>query len=121
MKVEKGPRDFYKLIRPSRRVIEWLKYEIPHYYRYFEQNHWYVHKKHLDEVKQLGVTMSDITIPSGIDDYATLYLLPSAPPSIVDVVWRTLARMHHPDRGGDEEIFKRLNVAYQKIKGGKDA
>ena len=27
--------------------------------------------------------------------------------------YRTLAQMHHPDKGGDEEIFKRIKLAYE--------
>ena len=27
--------------------------------------------------------------------------------------YRTLAQMHHPDKGGDEELFKRIKIAYE--------
>ena len=27
--------------------------------------------------------------------------------------YRTLAQMHHPDKGGDEEMFKRIKLAYE--------
>ena len=27
--------------------------------------------------------------------------------------YRTLAQMHHPDKGGDEELFKRIKLAYE--------
>ena len=27
--------------------------------------------------------------------------------------YRTLAQMHHPDKGGDEELFKRIKFAYE--------
>ena len=27
--------------------------------------------------------------------------------------YRTLAQMHHPDKGGDEELFKRFKLAYE--------
>jgi len=27
--------------------------------------------------------------------------------------YRTLAQLHHPDKGGDEEIFKRIKLAYE--------
>ena len=27
--------------------------------------------------------------------------------------YRTLAQMHHPDKGGDEEVFKRIKLAYE--------
>ena len=27
--------------------------------------------------------------------------------------YRTLAQMHHPDKGGDEDVFKRIKLAYE--------
>ena len=27
--------------------------------------------------------------------------------------YRILAQLHHPDKGGDEEIFKRIKLAYE--------
>lgn len=53
--------------------------------------------------------------------YATLYLLNSAPFDIVKVVYRHLSRAHHPDGGGDESAFKRINRAYEEIKRAEDA
>jgi len=47
--------------------------------------------------------------------YEQLYLTPDAPEEVVKAVWRTLAKMHHPDRGGDEETFKKLQEAYEKV------
>jgi curved DNA-binding protein CbpA len=29
--------------------------------------------------------------------------------------YRTLAQMHHPDKGGDEELFKRIKLAYEVL------
>lgn len=49
--------------------------------------------------------------------YAVLHLLPTAPLAIVEAVWRKLAQLHHPDQGGDAELFKKYNEAYRKIKG----
>jgi len=48
--------------------------------------------------------------------YATLYLLPSAPSSVVSSVWRSLAKSSHPDHGGDAELFRRYSEAYSLIK-----
>ena len=48
--------------------------------------------------------------------YATLHLRTGAPRLIVDAVWKALAHQHHPDRGGDEEVFKQILEAYTKIK-----
>ena len=50
------------------------------------------------------------------DAYTTLHLLPSAPSSTVSAVWRSLARVSHPDQGGDPEAFRRYSEAYSLIK-----
>lgn len=42
---------------------------------------------------------------------AVLHLLPSAPPELIEGAYRILARLHHPDVGGDGETMKRLNAA----------
>ncbi len=48
--------------------------------------------------------------------YETLFLTPDAPCHVVTAVWRALVKVHHPDHGGDEETFKKLSEAYDKIK-----
>lgn len=57
---------------------------------------------------------------SGIDSvpltpHETLHLLPSAPPEVVKAVYRTLALLHHPDRGGDTAAMQRINAAYEEL------
>ncbi len=49
------------------------------------------------------------------DPYSTLHLLPSAPAELVKAAYRTLAQLHHPDRGGDEEEMKAINEAYRRL------
>jgi len=46
-----------------------------------------------------------------------LHLRPSAPPELVDAAYRTLARLNHPDRGGDHDAMLALNQAYDAIGG----
>ena len=48
------------------------------------------------------------------DCFAKLYLLPSAPPSVVTAVWKALARLHHPDVGGSNDRMKEINLAYEE-------
>lgn len=48
--------------------------------------------------------------------YTTLHLLPSASFSIVTSVWHTLAKETHPDKGGDPEVFRKYNEAFEFIK-----
>lgn len=117
MKISKGPRQFYKIVGAKGRALDWIRYSVPVQLRYFENGAWYVHQKHIEDVKQLWDNDVVTTITSGPDDYALLHLRSDAPVFIVEAVWRALAKLHHPDRGGDEETFKRLNAAYQRIKG----
>jgi len=53
--------------------------------------------------------------PSKDELFARLYLLPSAPPQLVKAAYRELAKLNHPDKGGDEEAMKLLNEAYAKL------
>lgn len=48
--------------------------------------------------------------------WQVLGLLPTATREQIDQRYRELARQHHPDRGGDEATFKRVQIAYQKAK-----
>ena len=58
--------------------------------------------------------------PSGVHGaYAALHLLPTAPPVLVRAAYRTLATLHHPDRGGDTATMVALNAAYAQLE--KDA
>lgn len=50
--------------------------------------------------------------------YGVLHLLPSAPPELVTVAYRTLAQLHHPDRGGDAAVMVRLNQAVAILRDG---
>jgi hypothetical protein len=59
---------------------------------------------------------SRATAPAqGEDAYAALHLLPSAPPELIKAAYRTLAKLHHPDHGGDEAKMKALNAAFEKL------
>ena len=46
----------------------------------------------------------------GVSRYATH--------SVLRARWRALARLHHPDRGGDPENFKKAAEAYQILMDG---
>ncbi len=48
-------------------------------------------------------------------DFATLYLLPGAPAEIIRAVYRELARLHHPDKGGQTAKMQAINAAYQTL------
>ncbi|MDO8616080.1 MAG: J domain-containing protein [Dehalococcoidia bacterium] len=46
----------------------------------------------------------------------TLHLQPTAPPELVTAAYRTLAKLHHPDRGGSTERMRDLNLAFEKLR-----
>jgi hypothetical protein len=51
----------------------------------------------------------------GIDPYAALHLLPTAPPHVVKAAYRALATAHHPDKGGDVVAMQNINRAYAQL------
>jgi len=50
------------------------------------------------------------------DPYVIMGIHRNTPPEIMKAVYKAWAVNHHPDRGGDSETFKRINVAWGKIK-----
>lgn len=97
-------------------VVQFVRRSIPAIYRYFDSDRsaWVVHDKFIEEVKQLASGHSAQTTDDA-DPYAVLHLRPTAPPAIIKAVWREMAKIYHPDRGGDVEAFKRAKAAYDKI------
>lgn len=120
MIITKGPRDFYKLMYVPVRAVKFLQYSVPDTHRYFEDHAWFVHEKYLEDIKSLCDNTRADTTPSVSDDYSILHLRRTAPMVIVEAAWRALAKIHHPDRGGDPEEFKRISAAYERIKDGAD-
>ena len=47
-----------------------------------------------------------------MDPYKILGVSSSAPPAEIKKAYRKLVLKHHPDHGGDEEEFKKINEAY---------
>jgi curved DNA-binding protein CbpA len=45
-----------------------------------------------------------------------LHLLPTAPLAVIEASYRALARLHHPDAGGNAEHMKLLNAARDALK-----
>lgn len=39
-----------------------------------------------------------------------------APPALVDAVYRQLAKLYHPDVGGDLRTMQQINEAYARLK-----
>lgn len=47
---------------------------------------------------------------------AKMHLLPTAPPEVVKAVFRALAMLYHPDKGGSAEQMRELNEAYDQLR-----
>lgn len=43
----------------------------------------------------------------------TLFVTPTAPSEVIQGAYRALAKLHHPDRGGDERMMRVINDAYE--------
>jgi hypothetical protein len=54
--------------------------------------------------------------PAIPEHYATLHLLPGAPPEVVSAVHKALTRLHHPDLGGDTATMQAINAAVDKVR-----
>lgn len=50
-----------------------------------------------------------------MDYYKTLNISNSASPSDIKSAFRKLSMKYHPDKGGDGEMFKKINEAYQTL------
>ncbi len=49
------------------------------------------------------------------DYYSTLGVSPTATPEEIKKAYRKLANQHHPDKGGDQNKFKDISVAYDTL------
>lgn len=50
-----------------------------------------------------------------MDYYSTLGLKRGASDAEIKKAYRSLAMKHHPDRGGDEKVFKEISTAYEAL------
>jgi len=58
-------------------------------------------------------------VRSPLSAWDTLHQKPTAPPEVITAVYRTLAQLHNPDRGGSTEAMKRINGAYEQLTGSR--
>lgn len=87
----------------------YFQFSVPTTHRRYESEpspHWVVHRKYLSE----GL------IPVKQDHRATLFLTKDAPRFMIDAAWKALARVYHPDRGGDPAAFHKAKEAYEELK-----
>lgn len=113
--------------------IEALKASIPFNHRKWDPDSklWWVDDAHFSTALRLAHRFfDDVRDRTGdpepkaestsalANPYSVLYLLPTAPTPVVKAVYRCLAKMCHPDAGGDAERMKLINRAYEAIEEG---
>ena len=52
---------------------------------------------------------------AGPEPFAVLFVREDAPAEVVTAAYRALAKMHHPDAGGDAAKFRAVRTAYDAI------
>jgi len=57
------------------------------------------------------------TSPGDAEHWRRLGLLPGAPECVLKAAWLAQIELHHPDRGGDAETAKAVNIAYEALRG----
>lgn len=50
-----------------------------------------------------------------VDHYKVLGVSPDSTPDQIKLAWRELARRHHPDKGGDGDVFKSIKESYEVL------
>ena len=50
-----------------------------------------------------------------MDHYQTLGVTPQSDVKAIKTAYRKLASKHHPDKGGDQEQFKKVQKAYETL------
>ncbi|MDQ3694291.1 MAG: hypothetical protein M3464_11775 [Chloroflexota bacterium] len=116
----------------DKQFIERLKDTVPARYRTYcpPAKAWTVHEPYRDRVIAMLVQwFPDVrwrrrtesrpapTPIRALDQaFADLHLLPSAPPTLVEAAFRTMAKTAHPDKGGNEELMRRLNAAVETLR-----
>jgi len=94
--------------------------KLPHVVSVARRFFGYVDYSDLPENLQINLVMNAYEEPTKAapvvsTPYEVLHLLPSAPREVVKAAYKALALLHHPDHGGDAELFKEINLAYESI------
>jgi hypothetical protein len=122
--------DFIRVYSPYSRVfVQYLKASVPPADRepVFHETYdgrkrfscWRIRRIYLNDiVKLMNDFWPDQEIESDLVEDSDWIdeMFRSIPDNKVDFVYRALAQCLHPDVGGNEELMKRLNLAYQRRK-----
>jgi hypothetical protein len=109
----------------DRHLIEEIKRSIPAPYRSYDpaDRSWSVAPSYAGVAVRLvcGAFPDAETVDAGAtpdhdDAWQILHLRPTAPPELIEAAYRCLARLHHPDAGGDHDTMLRLNAARSSLR-----
>jgi len=53
---------------------------------------------------------------NGATDHDALYVKSNAPKEVIAAAYKALARLYHPDAGGDAAKMQAVNLAYERLK-----
>lgn len=102
-----------------------LKTTLPTFARRWEPDLklWWVAPEFITLAEQVLARHYEVASPptatnnGNADAYKTLWLRPGAPQELVRSAYRTLAKLHHPDAGGDTRQMQRINAAFEQLGG----
>ncbi len=74
----------------------------------------------MNEVRGIADTMANAYLQLAAperqrDPYEVLGIRPDTPETVMEASYKALAKVHHPDKGGDPEKFKEIRDAYERI------
>lgn len=125
---------FYIKFNFDQNFIEVLKLSVPSSSREWHPDRklWWVGDLYFSTILRLAHRffdeVSDQTRPDPEPEYrpdpppswmasphGALFLLPNAPQPVVKAAYKALAKMYHPDAGGDPERMRVINLAFEAI------
>jgi hypothetical protein len=78
---------------------------------------WEIEPEHLDVLLEIVARYFEVqeSLRPTIEDSSRI-LLDALPPEALDLVKKQLAKVYHPDKGGDEDTMKTINSAFAQYK-----
>jgi hypothetical protein len=83
-----------------------------------------IHSLRMNEVRGISEVMATAYLQIAgpkqkRNPYDVLMIMEDSPLEVAEAVFRSLAKKHHPDNGGNVETFKELNEAIEEIRASK--
>ena len=105
-------------------LVAALKQAIPKSYRRWdpERGAWLIGREFWPTARRVFATFGllareEVQVS---EPWHVLYLRPGAPAELVEAAYKTLAKLHHPDVGGSNDRMREINLAYERLQGGRN-